>query len=458
MPGLVSRTLKRLNAAQVALLSFAAVIALGTGLLMVPAASTGPSLGFIDALFTSTSATCVTGLVVVDTGTRFTFFGQAVILALIQAGGFGIMTISTFILFMAGKRATLSLSEAAAGSFLKLRRYELKQMLFTALVFTAAFEAAGFIALYSRWSLILGAREALWTSLFHSISAFCNAGFSINRDSLMSYAGDWATNLTVMTLIVFGGLGFFVLLDLWETVRRAPDAAKRRLSFHTRIVLSMTVLLIVSGAAVLFLIERGHSLQGLSVGQGMLRAAFQSVTARTAGFNTLDTGRLSNASLFLLVFLMFIGGAPGSTAGGVKVTTAGVILVVVISRLRRRRTPSIFGRSVSRDNLERAVVIILLAAAMISIFTMFLLVTELGGAPHQESRGLFLEILFECVSAFGTVGLSTGITPGLSAAGKIIIASMMFAGRLGPMTLVFAMERRKEQASFSYPEEQVMIG
>jgi len=450
--------LARFNAGQIAVLSFGTVILVGTVLLMLPLSTNGKPLGFVDSLFTSTSAVCVTGLIVVDTGSRFTTFGQGVILGLIQVGGFGIMTFSTFILFVLGRRASITVVEAAGGSFLKLSRYSLTELMLRALVFTAAVEAAGFILLFSRFIFDFEIGQALWLSFFHSVSAFCNAGFSLFSDSLVGYAGDPLVNFTVMIQIIAGGIGFFVVVDLWDSLRRHDDPAKRRISFHTKIVLTMTVLLVLGGTVIIYLIERNHGLSGLPWYQGVQRALFQSVTARTAGFNTMDTGSLANASLFLLVVLMAIGGAPGSMAGGVKVTTAGVLLIVVFGRLMRRRTASIFGRSVAEADLERAVSLMLISTVIIAGVTLVLLVTELGGTPHPESRGLMAEILFETVSAFGTVGLSTGATPELGVAGRLIITATMFAGRLGPLTLVFAMERKKSIQRFRYPEEKIMIG
>ena len=432
-----------LDAARIALLGFGGVILLGAVLLMLPACSTGVPLGPVDALFTATSAVCVTGLVVVDTGSAFTPLGQAVVLLLIQVGGIGIMTLSAFILLMLGRRSSIRVAEALGGSYLRRRRIRMSTLLRRTILLTFGCELVGALLLWLLWRGDFGdAGRSVWSSIFHAVSAFCNAGFSLNPDSLMGHAVDPGVNLVVMALIIAGGLGFFVLSELIEivSVRRGP---RPRLSFHSRIVLSMSALLIVAGAVLFFLLEWRHGLSDVSIGRSWLEAFFQSVTARTAGFNTVDIGGLSNAGLFTAIFLMFFGGAPGSMAGGVKVTTLGVIVVVVVSRLRGLRRPALFGRSLSRSNLERAVALIIIALSLIGVATMLLLITELGGAPHAESRGMFLELVFECVSAFGTVGLSTGVTPTLSVAGRIIITLMMFVGRLGPLTLVVAMERRR---------------
>lgn len=447
-----------LSPAQAAVCSFALVILAGTLALGLPGMVHGPGLGFLDCLFTATSATCVTGLIVVDTGTRFTVLGQGVILTLIQVGGFGIVGFSTFILFMAGKRAPLKVSAAVGGSFLTLRHYNLNRMIVMALGITLVIELVGAGLLFPRFVLDMPPLEAAWHAFFHSVSAFCNAGFALQPDSLMPYAGDYGVNAVVIALIILGGAGYFVIIDLFDTLRRHPDPARRRVSLHTKLVLFASLALILGGALVFYLVERGQGLAGLSPSQAFMRALFGSVTARTAGFNTVDIGALSNASLFTLIWLMFIGGAPGSMAGGVKVTTAAVIVVLAVSRLRRRVRPTVFGRAITPEDLERAITLVLLAAAFIGAATLLLLISELGGRPHTESRGLFLEILFEAVSAFGTVGLSTGVTPSLSPVGKVIITLLMFAGRLGPVTLIFSLGRERKKAAYTYPGEKIIVG
>lgn len=448
-----------MNAARAALLGFAGVILAGALLLMLPACSRDGALGPIDALFTATSATCVTGLVVVDTGTRLTPLGQAVVLLLIQVGGIGIMTLSAFTLLMLGRRSSLAVSDALSGQYLRSHRIRISTLLRGTLMITLACEAAGAVLLLLRWrGDFPDAGAAVWSSIFHAVSAFCNAGFSLFPDSLCRYAADPAVNAVIGILVVGGGLGFFVLTELTDRAAVRRGRRRRRLSFHTKVVLTMSALLLVGGALFFYLLERSSSMAGLPAGEAALRSLFQSVTARTAGFNTVEVHSLSSASLFTLVLLMFCGGAPGSMAGGVKVTTLGVILIVVVSRLRGARRPSLFGRSLGRANLERALALLIIAAVLVGLMTMLLLVTELGGISHPESRGKFLDLAFECVSAFGTVGLSAGVTPDLSPAGRILITLLMFVGRLGPLTLVAAMERRRRAPAYAYPEEELMIG
>lgn len=414
MSGFIYAFWNRLNAAQLAVLSFAAVILIGAFLLTLPVSAAKENIRFIDALFTATSATCVTGLSVVDISKVHSLFGQIVILVLIQVGGFGIIAISTLILMVLGRRVSMVAEDSVSVGFLNLQKYSLTEVVWRALLFTLIIESTGWLILFLRWWIDYPFWKTLWLSLFHSVAAFCNAGFSLFSDNLMSYAGDPLVNFTIMSLIVSGGIGFFVLIDLWDRISTKRGTFRSKLSFHTRIVLIVTAILIIGGTLSLYVMERSSNLAGLRVSQGIMRAMFQSVTARTAGFNTMDIKSLSNSSLFLLIFLMFIGGAPGSTAGGVKVSTLGVLLLVVLSRLRDLSSPSLFARSVSRKNIESAIILVLLSVTFIALCTMILLVTELGGKPQVESRGSFLELLFECVSAFGTVGLSASVTPTLT--------------------------------------------
>ena len=447
----------RPNANQLAVLGFMGLILTGALLLMLPVSSKGQALSLLDALFTATSAVCVTGLTVVDTGTHFTGFGQAVILILIQTGGLGIMILTTSVLFMLGKRLSLALSDGISGSFLPARHTGMGGMIKITLAWTFFFEILAALFLFARWVGDFPPGKAAWLAIFHAVSAFCNAGFSLFPDSLVGYVNDPLVNGVIMALIICGGIGFFVMIDLWSAFK-GKFKPGRRLSFHTRLVLSMTIFLILFGALAFWGIEHNHNLKGISFAQGILRSLFQSVTARTAGFNTMEIPELANASLFLLIMLMFIGGAPGSTAGGIKVTAACVVVIAVYSRLKGRQKASWAGRSLSREDLERALVLILLSGALVGFITMLLLITELGGAAHTHSRGLFLELLFESVSAFGTVGLTAGVTPGLTPTGRLLVIFAMFVGRLGPFTLVYAMESRKRPVRMQFPEEKIMIG
>ena len=448
----------KLTAPQISIIGFLSIIFLGAFLLLLPISNNNTPISVLDALFTSTSATCVTGLIVVDTGTQFSGFGQFIILLLIQIGGYGIMTLSTYMIFMFRRKLSIKMNEGISETFLKLHHYDLKDLLKSSLILVSGIEIVIAILLFIQFAQDYPTGKAIWFAIFHSVSSFCNAGFSLLPDSMMKYADNFIVNITLIISIIAGGIGFFVIIDLINTIKRNQNPARRRISFHSKLVLSVSASLIIIGAVFFFLIEYKHNLSGLNLYQSTIRSLFQSVTTRTAGFNSIDFQQLSNASLFLFILLMFIGGAPGSMAGGIKVTSVGILAVVVISKIRGHNQITLFGRAVSRENLERALSVILLSSALVIMFVLILLLTELGGVAHSESRGMFLEIIFEAVSAFGTVGLSTGITSSLSSAGRIIIMLLMIIGRLGPLTVVFAMNNKTDTSSIAYPEEKIMIG
>ena len=425
-------------------------------MLFLPISTHSREISFIDALFTATSATCVTGLIVVDTGTYFTRFGQAVILLLIQLGGFGIMSFGTFIVFMLGGRATMRARDAVSQSFLPIQGLSLREMLKKSLIFMLVVEFLGALILYFAFGNAYTPGEKIWQAVFHSISAFCNAGFSLNSDSMIKFADSVVVNLTMMALIILGGIGFVVVLDIWLKFNKSER--RHRLSLHTKMVLLLTIILIFSGAFLLTAFEWNGGFAQAGVKGKFLRGFFQSITARTAGFNTVEIKSLSEASLFVLIFLMFIGGAPGSCAGGVKVTSAGVILTVALSIFFLRKKPTIFGRSLSRETVDRALLLLVTAFLVINIFILLLLISEGGLSSHLLVKGKFLTVLFEAISAFGTVGLSLGVTPHLTAMGKILITALMFIGRLGPLTLIYLFQARSAPAAIEFPEEEVMIG
>ncbi|MFO7767405.1 MAG: TrkH family potassium uptake protein [bacterium] len=453
--------LTRLRPPQILILAFGSVILLGTFLLWLPAASVSEPLSFVDALFTATSATCVTGLIVVDTGSHFTLFGQAVILVLIQLGGLGIMTLGTFFMWMlagrVGMRERDIIDRTLSGGVQK----DLWYLLRSVLLLTAVMEAAGALLLTLRFGRYMPWSEAMYHAVFHSISAFCNAGFSLNADSFIGYRTDPAVSLVLMALIVMGGLGFAVLVDLRRMVfqgRRGTESARRRLTFHTRITLTFTAILILLGAAVFLSLEWGNTLGDVGVGHRALGAFFQSITARTAGFNTVSIEAVSNGSLFLLILLMFIGGAPGSTAGGIKITTFGVIVTMALSRIRGGRDTQLFNRRVPEKTVSGALGIAALGMAVVVVFTFLLVAVETGTDSFLDARGEFVKLFFETVSAFGTVGLSAGSTPELSSAGRLIITALMFIGRLGPLTMAVAVSARAGRQTYRYVEEQIMVG
>ncbi len=435
--------------------SFAALIALGTLLLLHPAATPAERpIGVVDALFTATSATCVTGLVVRDTGTEFTLFGQLVILALIQLGGLGIMTLSLVILAALGGRfspiSRTILTQTLAGAGLWEDFWPLLKLVVR---FTFTVEALGALALFVRWEPELGPARAAYAAVFHAVSAFSNAGFSIFRDNLTAWRGDGWVNLVVVSLIVLGGLGYLTVYEVLAWLRRA-----RRLSLHSQLALSTSAVLILAGAALIFLLELGSSFANFSWGERLWASLFQSVTSRTAGFNTVDIGRLAPATLAVIMLLMFIGGSPGSCAGGVKTTTFGVLVVTAWTRLRHRTHVNLFRRTLGPKTVADTLSITLAGLAVVTAGVFLLLMFQQIVAGVAQTHALFLEYLFETISALGTVGLSTGATPALAPVSRLLVTFLMFLGRLGPLTVAAALARRDELGDWRYPEEEVMVG
>lgn len=433
---------------QILVLGFATLIFLGTLLLMTPLASaSGQSLSFINALFTATSAVCVTGLIVVDTGTHFTLFGQMVIIFLIQVGGLGIMTMTTLMALLMGKKIRLSerlvmqeaLNQLSLEGVVKLTLYVIKIALFIEFIGGTILA----IRLYFDYGIM-----GIYLGYWHAISSFCNAGFDLfgHFASLTHYAEDFTVNLTVCSLIILGGIGFTVISDVWDT------RSFHRCSLHTRVVLITTALLLVFGMIGIFFLELSNvrTLGSLSWFGKLTASFFQSVTTRTAGYNTLDISQMNQATWLYMILLMFIGASSASTGGGIKTSTFAVIVMVVSAFTRGKDEAKIFERKISHVTAYKAFTVFFMATSLVVFVSMILLITE--QAP-------FINILFEVVSAFGTVGLSTGITPGLSLAGKGGIIITMFAGRVGPMTIVLALALRERKSSLvRYPEGKIIIG
>ncbi|PKN79782.1 MAG: potassium transporter Trk [Candidatus Cloacimonetes bacterium HGW-Cloacimonetes-1] len=430
------------------MLSFVFVILIGTVLLMLPAASQNNNVTtFIDALFTATSATCVTGLVVLDTWTYFSTFGQLVILVLIQIGGLGIMTISTAFALMIGQRITLKLENILQNVVGGSTRLNLFQLLKSIVLVTAIIEAIGAALLYRTFAREMEPLKALYFSVFHSISAFCNAGFSFYSNGFENYMGDINLNLTITLLIILGGIGFTVIIDI-QRYLFVPEKVKR-LTLHSKVVLVTTASLLLLGFLAFFVVESQHTMKDLPMWQRALGAWFQSVTARTAGFNTVNIGRFGPASLLVMMGLMFIGASPGSTGGGIKTSTFVILILSVTSMLKGHRDLSIFNRKIAVSNIREATSLTTLSILIILVIVFLLLMLE----PFK-----FDEILFESVSAFGTVGLSMGITGKLSATGRVLITLLMYIGRIGPLTLIYAFAIRRRTSSIQYAEEQLAVG
>ncbi len=461
------------NPTQTLILSFVVLIVSGAGLLVLPRASatTAESVEFIDALFTATSATCVTGLTVKDTGTDFSLMGQLIILTLIQLGGLGIVVFGAVFALLLGQ--ALSLRERAAMQDLLSASTLGKIGSMIVFIFAGTFliEAVGVISLFGMWDnspVWIGNVHQQWfCSIFHSISAFCNAGLGLFSDSLVSYNRSWQVYGVICPLIVLGGLGFGVLYDLAgigiDRVKRffkkhfSKDLSflmepPPRMLLQTKIVLIVSVLLIIVGTLAIFFFERYAAQADPSMHFSILDALFQSVTARTAGFNSVNISALTASSKFILILLMFIGGSPGGTAGGIKTVTLAVVIMAVVATLRKRDEVEMFGRSVQVVLVRRAITVTVLFIAVLFAASLALSVTEVSGGFTM------LDIIFEASSALGTVGLSTGITVSLTTAGKLIIIALMLIGRLGPLTLLAALTFNVKPVRYSYPDEAIIVG
>jgi trk system potassium uptake protein TrkH len=426
---------------------FAVIILLGGLLLSLPFASShGTSLRYLDAVFMATTATCVTGLVVVDTGRYFSVAGQVVIMLLIQVGGIGFMTMATLVALVLKKRISLRERIILQEAMNQHNMEGIVRLIRRVFMYSVAIEAAGALLFTIRWAFDMPLGKAAYFGIFHAVSLFNNAGLDLFGEyrSLTPYADDPLVNIVGMALIILGGIGFVVLADILEYRK------KKKLSFHSKVVLRMTGFLILLGAIVFFVLEYSNTLGPLNWRGKILASFFQSVTPRTAGANTVDIGALRQATQFFLIMLMFIGAGPGSTAGGIKITTFATLLAGANTMIRGREDIVIFDYRLARDRILKALTITMLAMGLVICVTMVLSLTD-------ADKG-FLRLLFETVSAFGTVGLSTGITPHLSDIGRVLIILTMFAGRLGPLTLAYALGPRTEKELYRHPEGKLIIG
>jgi trk system potassium uptake protein TrkH len=430
-------------------ISFFIFIVIGTILLMLPVATAdGNGTSLIDAIFTSTSAICVTGLIVQDTLVYFSRFGHIVILTLMQLGGLGIMTSYALFSIAIGKRLLISQQVAMKG-VLDTEYGEIKKTVLFIVISTFIIEAIGAVVLAIHWSgEPLG--DYVFYSIFHSISAFCNAGFSLFSNSLINYGSDVVVNTTIGLLIVAGGLGFIVLTNLSGFLLFfSKRNKKRRVHLHTKIVLTTTGILIILGAILFYTFECKNTLDQFSIKDKVFVSFFQSITTRTAGFTTVDIGSLATPTLLYFIFFMFIGGSSGSTAGGIKTGTFFVILAMVYNMFRGREDVEVFERTINRRTVQKAISITTISILTIVLFCMVLLYTE--DAP-------FKVVIFEAFSAFGTVGLSAGLTPDLTDIGKILISILIFMGRIGPLTLALILGREIAERKIRFPEERIVIG
>lgn len=439
-----------LSPAQVIVFSFLAAIAVGTLLLWLPVShAPGEDIGFLDALFTATSAVCVTGLIVVDTGTAFSRFGQVVIMLLIQIGGIGIITLGTLFALASGRRVGFKERMQLQTQMNTLQIGGVVRLVRNIVLLVFSVELLGMLVLLIRFAGRYGLQEGLFYALFHSISAFNNAGFSLYADSLERYASDPLISLTIALMFILGGLGFIVIVNMLRHYR-APRLFP--FSLHSKIVLFTTVALLVVATPIFIAFEWSNpeTLGALTWPGRLLAGFFQAATPRTAGFNTIDTGALTQASALFTILLMFIGASPGSTGGGIKTVTFFVLVGSAWSVSRGRGELALFGRRLAFDIVIRAGVIALMSVLVTGAALTLLTLTE----PKQE----FLTLAFEAVSAFGTVGLSRGVTPQLSRLGRLIIIALMFLGRVGLLTFAVALVKQPVASNLRYPTENVVVG
>lgn len=452
-----TRVLKA-HPANIVLAAFLAAIIVGMLLLKLPISTNTGHLPWVDALFTATSAVCVTGLVVVDTGSYFTLFGQCVILALIQIGGLGVMTISVALFRWIGRTVSFRHRLVMQDLFAHTPREDIFGLVRSIFLFTLGVEFMGALLMAVHWISEYSFWRALYTGAFHSVSAFCNGGFALFPDSMMRYSGNLLLNITICCLIVVGGIGFPVLYDLQSGFAGRKER-RLRLSVQTKTVLVTTIVLIVTGALMFAFLERqalGDS-QGFS--HGILTAVFQSITCRTAGFNTVDIASLKDATLAMMIFLMFFGASPGSCGGGVKTTTLALLTAFTLSRVWRRKRVNMFKKSIPSETVTRSISLVLVSLATIGL-VLFCLLAGDSATGHQVAgpRGAFLMYLFETVSAFATVGLSMDVTPALDTWGKCWIILMMIIGRVGVLTFAYIIVGAGTTDGLEYAEENLMIG
>lgn len=428
---------------------FAVVIFIGAVLLTLPISSaSGTFTPFIDSLFTATSATCVTGLVTLDTGTHWSYFGKTVIILLIQIGGFGFLAFSTLFALVLGKKITLRerlVMQEAMNTFNLQGLVKLAKYIF---IFTFSVELIGAILLATQFIPDYGLGKGIYFGLFHSISSFCNAGFDLigGFRSYTPYAENSVVILTVGALIVIGGLGFAVWAEIYNY------KGFNKLSLHSKVAIVLTAFLVFGGAVLMFIFEFNNpeTLAPLSFQGKITNSLLASITPRTAGCNSIPTAGMSPAGRFLTIILMYIGGSPGSTAGGIKTTTFGIIFLTIITVVKGKEDTEIFKKRIAKELVTRAFIIATLGLAVVIVVTMLLSITEAGAS--------FEYLLYEATSAFGTVGLTLGLTPSLSSVGKIIVLLTMYCGRVGPLTVALALAKKKSVNQIRYPEEKILIG
>lgn len=431
---------------------FILVIIIGTFFLHLDISTAGHKISWTDALFTAVSATCVTGLGVVDTGSFFSFFGQCVILSLIQLGGLGIITYTCFIFFLAGKKISVRDRVSVTSSLMSDPSLNFKKFILKVIVFTFVIEAVGAFLLY----IYKPGTFNIFYAVFHSVSAFCNAGFSLFPDYLMGFNNDIILNFIFAFLIIAGGIGFSVLVELYNLVFHKQE----KLSWYAKIVLKTTAFLILSGTIIIFMTEYFSNIntEPKNFQTSLITAFFQSVTARTAGFNSVDIGLMTNESLFIIIVLMYIGGASGSCAGGIKIGSLRVLTAFIRANIKGNKQAVIGKFAIDFETLNKSIILVVSSFCFIMVSVLILNITECRTLGIEASRNISFSIFFEAVSAFGTAGLSTGLTSSLSEPGKIIICILMFVGRMGPVGIISAVSSLQKKRLYKKPEESMPVG
>jgi trk system potassium uptake protein TrkH len=452
--------MRRIKPTQIIAISFISASIVGAIILSLPVSTAnGQSIPFIDALFTASSAVCVTGLVVKETGTFFTTFGQMVILGLIQLGGLGIMTFSTAFAILLGRRLTIRETVIMQNALDNQKVEGFRQLIKHIILVTLAIEGIGALLLYIRWHLVSDQTKLhiVYSSVFHAISAFCNAGFSLYSDNLAGFKSDVAINLIITGLIILGGIGFVVLLDIPKLKFWKKDRIKylSKRSLQTKLAIVVTLILILTGMFFIALFEWNNTLKDMPLKEKLLCSYFHSVTPRTAGFNTLPVEKFSSPTLLVTTALMFIGASPGSTGGGIKTVTLAVLLAAAVAMIKNRNRITVFKKTVPRPIFRRAFLIALISIAWVFFVTMAICLIE---EPKLCSQDFALKNLFEVTSAFGTVGLSAALTPTLAPLSKLLLIFTMWLGRVGPLTLALAIASAEEPPEYIYPEERIMVG
>lgn len=454
LPAWLRHRLNQSHPTTLLLLSYLVAIIAGTLVLMLPPATASGHISLINAFFTATSAVCVTGLIVVDTGSFFTPFGQGVILFLIQIGGLGIMTISVALFQVIGRKVVFQQRMAMQEVFSHTPREDIFYLLRSVLIFTLTIETAGAVILFFYWHGTVLFTQALYNAVFHSVSAFCNAGFSLFSDSLMTGQTSLLLNVTIGSLIVLGGLGFPVVYEIFSRFFMGKSG---KISIQTKSVVLTTLGLTLAGMLVI-LVSECALISSLGWKNGLLTSIFQSITCRTAGFNTLDITSLNTATLLFMMFLMLIGASPGSCGGGIKTTTFAVLITYSWSRLIRRRYVNLFSKTLPDDTVSKSLFVLLFSLTTICLAVFIILFIDPDHGARIPGNRQFLSFLFETVSAFGTVGLSMGITPELTLPGKLVIIALMIIGRVGVPAITYIIVGGAPKKGLQFAEENLMIG